>query len=423
MAYLGASAQQFVGLIGVSSQSFNGDGLTVAFTLNQPVNQANELEVLVNNVQQSPFDGSYFVDGTTLSFSEAPSTGTNNIYVVYRTVTLGGALLPNESVTTSKLADGSVATSKLADGSVTTSKIVNAGVTAQKIASGAAISNLGFTPVNRSGDTMTGDLQFNDKASSTTYAFSGKTSYQWDRSSLLFTSWDHTVIAGGTDVNGTSGNAWSIDSAAGQGLFNLIAGAYHDGLTTNGTTAGNTFKYFGTRGASRLALMDAAAEIHVGSLPSGGGQVAGDTVTFILAQAYDQYGLNGRGTASGRLGGNIQSFHFERNGVGTAATFMSHGNGAAVIAGIRMPFAGRVIQGTLYGDAFSGTITVDVAVNGTPNTSYRMSISASGGNAGVNGDWQGSMLSFAAGDVIGMYQTTVPSAADGYTVALFVQFD
>ena len=102
---------------------------------------------------------------------------------------------------------------------------------------------------------------------------------------------------------------------------------------------------------------------------------------------------------------------------------MAMGNGAAGIAGIRMPFAGRVIQGTLYGDAFNGTITVDVAVNGTPNTSYRMSITSAGGNAGVNGDWQGSMLSFAAGDVVGMWQNTVPSSADGYTASLYVIFD
>jgi hypothetical protein len=40
--------------------------------------------VLVDNVQQSPYDGSYSVNGTTITFSSAPGSGTNNIYIVYR---------------------------------------------------------------------------------------------------------------------------------------------------------------------------------------------------------------------------------------------------------------------------------------------------------------------------------------------------
>jgi len=134
-------------------------------------------------------------------------------------------------------------------------------------------------------------------------------------------------------------------------------------------------------------------------------------------------GWAGTGSSAGSLGGVPVSFHYERNGVGIIDQYMAHGNGAGAIAGIRMPFAGKVIQGTLYGDAFTGTIAVDVAVNGTANASYRMSITGTSATTGVNGDWQSSPLSFAAGDVIGVYQTTVPSATDGYTVALFVKYD
>jgi len=231
------------------------------------------------------------------------------------------------------------------------------------------------------------------------------------------------VIAGGQDVNGTIGNAWAMSSAVGLGLFNLSAGCYSAGLTTVGTPAPIEFRYFGNRGASILNLGDATASIEVGSLPNGGGQAAGDVVTRIVSQNFDSQGLAGRGTASGRLGGNTYAHHFERNGVGTAGNFMAMGNGGALIAGIRMPFAGRVIQGTLYGDAFTGSITVDVSVNGTPNSTYRMSITGTATNAGVNGDWQGAPLTFAAGDVLGYYQAVVPSATDGYTAAMYVIFD
>jgi C1q domain len=90
MAYIGSSATPMpVAFAAVQSQSFNGTGSQTAFTISRSVPSAASLEVLVNNVQQSPYDGSYSVNGTTLTFSEAPSSGTNNVYVIYRDQALG----------------------------------------------------------------------------------------------------------------------------------------------------------------------------------------------------------------------------------------------------------------------------------------------------------------------------------------------
>jgi hypothetical protein len=90
MAYIGSSAAPIpVAFAAVQSQSFNGTGSQTAFTISRSVPSAASLEVLVNNVQQSPYDGSYSVNGTTLTFSEAPSSGTNNVYVIYRDQALG----------------------------------------------------------------------------------------------------------------------------------------------------------------------------------------------------------------------------------------------------------------------------------------------------------------------------------------------
>ena len=83
MAYIGEKPSQT--LASPTSQYFNGDGSTVAFTLNRAVNVAEDLEVFVNNIQQEPGVGkSYTATGTTLTFDAAPSSGTNNVYVVYR---------------------------------------------------------------------------------------------------------------------------------------------------------------------------------------------------------------------------------------------------------------------------------------------------------------------------------------------------
>jgi hypothetical protein len=61
---------------------FNGDGSTVAFTLSRPVVSINDIEVIVNNVPQQP-SSAYNVSGSTITFTGAPSSGTNNIYVRY----------------------------------------------------------------------------------------------------------------------------------------------------------------------------------------------------------------------------------------------------------------------------------------------------------------------------------------------------
>ena len=83
MAYIGPPPSQK--LATPTSQYFSGNGSATAFTLNRPVNVAEDLNVFVNNVAQQPGSGkSYTATGTTLTFDAAPDAGTNNVYVVYR---------------------------------------------------------------------------------------------------------------------------------------------------------------------------------------------------------------------------------------------------------------------------------------------------------------------------------------------------
>lgn len=117
MGYIGNTPSRIQAAFqGVESKSFNGNGSNQNFTLDRAVANTYDIEVVVNNVQQSPYDGSYSVSGTTLSFSEAPSTGTNNIYVTYRDTPQPSIAPTDGSVTTAKLADGAVTAEKLATG-------------------------------------------------------------------------------------------------------------------------------------------------------------------------------------------------------------------------------------------------------------------------------------------------------------------
>ena len=81
MAYLGNSPK--TNLITMNASQFSGDGTTTNFTLSQSVANTNEIEVFIGNVRQDPFSSYTVAGGTTLSFTAAPASGTDNIYVVY----------------------------------------------------------------------------------------------------------------------------------------------------------------------------------------------------------------------------------------------------------------------------------------------------------------------------------------------------
>ena len=81
MAYLGKEAVNRS--TGTSKGSFSGDGSTTAFTMSKSVLLVTDIEVFVDNVQQEPTTA-YTVSGTTLTFTEAPANGTNNVYVIHR---------------------------------------------------------------------------------------------------------------------------------------------------------------------------------------------------------------------------------------------------------------------------------------------------------------------------------------------------
>ena len=81
MAYLGKEAVNRS--TGTSKDSFSGDGSTTAFTMSKSVLLVTDIEVFVDNGQQEPTTA-YTVSATTLTFTEAPANGTNNVYVIHR---------------------------------------------------------------------------------------------------------------------------------------------------------------------------------------------------------------------------------------------------------------------------------------------------------------------------------------------------
>ena len=77
-------------------QRFNGDGSDTTFTLNRTVASVQSVLVSVDGVVQDT--SAYSIpDGITLTFTAAPSSGTNNIFVNYLDLARGSVTIPAEN--------------------------------------------------------------------------------------------------------------------------------------------------------------------------------------------------------------------------------------------------------------------------------------------------------------------------------------
>jgi hypothetical protein len=102
MAYVGNpvdTQNTFQSLVG---KRFDGDGSTTDFTLDVAPSSTLDIEVFVGNVRQDP-NSAYTLSGTTLSFTGAPPSGTNNIYVVHQAKSVGTIDVPDSSINSNKL--------------------------------------------------------------------------------------------------------------------------------------------------------------------------------------------------------------------------------------------------------------------------------------------------------------------------------
>ena len=88
MAYVGTPLDTTNAFQSLAGKRFNGDASTTAFTLDSSPNSTLDIEVFIENVRQDP-NSAYTISGTTLTFTSAPPSGTNNIYVVHQAKAVG----------------------------------------------------------------------------------------------------------------------------------------------------------------------------------------------------------------------------------------------------------------------------------------------------------------------------------------------
>jgi hypothetical protein len=163
MAYLGASP--LASFASPSKDSFNGDGSTTSFTMGQSVPDVNAIEVFVDNVRQEPTTA-YTVNGTTLSFTGTPATGSNNIYVIHKQGVIGNGLLPTSGRDSDRVGSLTVDGASTLTGNITSSGSITAGgalsgVTTLTTSSTATIGGDTKISGNLRSDTSADGIQIN----------------------------------------------------------------------------------------------------------------------------------------------------------------------------------------------------------------------------------------------------------------------
>ena len=102
MAYVGTPIDTTNTFTSLQGKRFSGDNSETDFTLDVAPSSTLDIEVFVGNVRQDP-NSAYTVSGTTLTFSAAPPTGTNNIYVVHQAKAVSTIDVPTGGVVAGSL--------------------------------------------------------------------------------------------------------------------------------------------------------------------------------------------------------------------------------------------------------------------------------------------------------------------------------
>lgn len=310
MAVLGASPA--LSYAPILSQAFSGNASQTIFTLNSSVGATTDLTVVVDNVHQSPYDGSYTVSGTTLTFSEAPAAGTNNIYVLYGIVRAGVAtkqVIPDDgSVTNAKLADGSVTSAKLS-GSLTTPGALT--VSGQLKATSSMLN--GGESSTWASSLFTNVVKGTGDAGTRTTAFVGS-------STQSASVWWGTTTAQTSAIDGVNGGGLSFWSNNGSAWFQVMDYSHAGPLTL-----------YGGNGGTGLALKN------------GGDITLWDASNTYRADVWSDKGETGMNTGSGyfwveKLANRLQHASYDRGwnnepsitvcnntADGSQATFRIHG--------------------------------------------------------------------------------------------------
>jgi len=280
---------------------FSGDGTTTAFTLTYAPASTTSIIVAISGVMQNP--NLYSVVGTTLTFSPAPPTGTNNISVLYLGLPVIGSSSP-----------GNTAFLSATDLTATASQTVFASAGSytpgfvQVYRNGARLGNADFTATNGTTITLANAATSGDLVTIEYYTLTSLTNAlpltggTVTGSTTFNTGVNLATVSGNVGI-GTATPSAPLDVKVGTGNFTVgLQGAGNALLTASSTmqldaAGASSAMVFKTVGTER-ARIDSSGNFQMNS---GYGSVA------VAYGCRAWVNFNGTGTIAIRASGNVSS--------------------------------------------------------------------------------------------------------------------
>jgi hypothetical protein len=281
---------------------FSGNASTTAFTLSRPVASVAQVQAVVENVPQKPGDA-YTISGNTITFTSAPPSGTNNIYVYY-TSPITQVIAPSQgTVGTAALATGL----DVSAGNVSYTGTLTGGTGVVNLGSGQVYKdssgNVGVGVVPSAWDTtnsvkaiQTPAGAFWNYANNNVYLAEG---YFFNGSNRIYSA-SSIGVAEYSMQNGTHIWASAASGTAG-GTVSLTERARIDtsGVLCVGTTGlGSNGTRMSVSGANRVVRILGSTE------GEGAFMVDKTTNTSTTSQVFIQFSINNQATANGQINAN-----------------------------------------------------------------------------------------------------------------------
>jgi hypothetical protein len=379
---------------------FSGNGSTTAFTLSRPVASVAQVQAVVNNVAQNP-SSAFTVSGNTITFTSAPSSGTNNIYVYY-TSPITQVIAPGQ---------GTVGTTSLSSSLL----VPPAMVSDQNNTSTGYFDLPVGTTAQRPSSPVVGMIRYNTTTSF--YEVYNGTEWRFISNSSYTFGVEYLVVAGG----GAGANGAGL-GAGGGGAGGMLTAT--DLNVTIGTTYTVTVGAGGA-GSTASAAANGNNSVFNGitAIGGGGGNAPGNGAAGGSGGGAGYSGTGGAGTSGqGNNGGNGSGAPYYSagggggkgavgaNGINSTAGSGAGGAGSASsITGSSVTYAMGAGGGGVSGSgaasgsspAGAGTaVTTGTAGSGTANL---------GGGGGGSGNGTGG--SGGSGVVVIKYTDTYPAAS------------
>lgn len=197
------------------SQTFNGTGAQTAFTLSSAPGAISNTDVYVGGVHQTP-TLAYTLSGSTVTFTSAPPSGTNNIQIKWNTVMGQAAVQPYATAAASSASAASASASSASTSASNASSSASAAAT--------SASNASTSASNAATSASTATTQASNASSSASAAAtsaSNALTYSNAASSSMTSAANSATAAAGYLAPATSTSSTSVTIGTGSKSFTV----------------------------------------------------------------------------------------------------------------------------------------------------------------------------------------------------------